>query len=342
MPYRLAIIIPNYRTPRLTVDCLASVEPEIDKMSDCVVVVENGSKDDSAERIKAAIAQHGWQRWVRLLRSEVNLGFPAGCNLGLRAVEADNYMLLNNDTIVRPGAVASLLKALDEHPDVGIVTPRLEHPDGSPQTSCFYYRSPKTELLKAAATGPLQRLLGRSDGTMPLSDVPTEAEWVCFACVVIRRDVVRQVGLLEDGYFLYFDDIDYCRRAWKAGWHVLYWPEAKIVHLVGKSNPLEALAAARKRKPYYFYASRTWYYAKFYGRTGPLLANLCWTAGRALGLARELTGNKQVHTSEKEWLDIWTNWLKPFKPPKRWEAGNSKGNSTDSVQADKQSMETST
>ena len=343
MRSRLAIVMPNYRTADLTIDCLSSLDGEIDPARDCVIVVENGSKDGSAEQLEKAIADRGWQGWVRVLRSPVNLGFPAGCNLGLRAVEAENYMLLNNDTLVRKGAIRSLMQAAERHPDVGVVTPRLEDPDGTPQTSCFYYRSPLTEFLKAASTGPLQRLLGGRDGTMPVSDAPTEAEWVCFACVLIRGEVINQIGLLEDGYFLYFDDIDYCRRAWKAGWHVLYWPEARIVHLVGKSNPLESLAAARKRKPYYYYASRSWYFAKFYGRAGLLMANLLWTAGRAISFAREMVGNKQPHACDREWLDIWTNFFHPFKPPKRWEAGKlEETNSADLAPAKQEPMETST
>ena len=319
---RIAVLIPNYRTAGLTIDCLASLESEIEKDTDATIVIDNGSVDGSPELIEKAVAQRGWGASVRVILSPFNVGFPAACNMGLRTADADYYILLNNDTVVQSGMVKSLLKAAAGHPKAGIIIPDQIYPDGEPQSCCFRFRSPIAEFNDAASTGILGKLLSRYTYCEPFSDSPAEPEWVCFACVMIRREVIDEIGLLEDGYFLYFDDVDYCRRAWKAGWHVLYWPEAKVVHLVGKSNPLESLAAARKRKPYYFYASRSWYFAKFYGRLGLLAANLLWMAGRAISLARELAGSKRPHTCEKEWLDIWTNFCQPFKPPRRWEEGS--------------------
>jgi len=323
MRKRVAVVILNYRTPGLTIDCLASLEGEIEAERDVVVVVENGSGDGSLERIQAAVTERAWGPWVALLPSPVNVGFPAGCNLGMRSVEAEAYLLLNNDTIVRPGALRSLWKALQDRPDVGIVGSRLEERDGRAQVSCFRFLSPISEGLRAARTGPVTRLLTRYAVPMPVSDAPMEPQWTCFACALIRREVIEQVGFMEDGYFLYFDDVDYCRRAWNAGWRVLYWPQARVVHLVGASNPLEAARAARRRKPKYYYESRARYFAKFYGRPGLWMANLMWLAGRAVSLARELVGRKQPHLCKREWLDNWTNWLNPYKPPTRWESSSS-------------------
>jgi len=317
--HRLAVILLNYRTAHLTIDCLRSLVGQLDRERDCVVVVENGSNDGSAERIETAIRENGWTDIARVLPSDVNLGFPGGCNFGIRSVQAERIMLLNNDTLVQPGAVDEMLRVLDDRPDVGLVTPQPVGTDGQPQYACFRYRSPISEFLIAASTGPISHLLKRYEVLLPVSDEPREADWLGFPCVVIRRELIEEIGMLEEGYFLYFDDIDYCRRAHNAGWKVLNWPAAKIIHLGGASNPLEELAAARKRKPYYYYASRAWYFAKFYGRAGLLLANALWTLGRVISFARELVGNKQPHTSEREWLDIWTNCFNPFKPPKRWE-----------------------
>ena len=323
MKFPLAVVVLNYRTPQLTLQCLESLEGELDAEQDTVVVVENGSQDGSVGAISEAIQRRGWGRWTRLLPSETNLGFPGGCNLGIKAVEADAYLLLNNDTIVRPGAIASLLKASEEHPDAGIIGARLEALDGRPQVSCFRFQSPVSECIQSAATGPVTKLLRRYNVPMPVSDVPMGPDWVCFACALIRREVLEQIGYLEDGYFLYFDDVDYCRRAQRAGWGVLYWPEARVVHLVGASNPLESSKAARRRKPRYYYESRARYFTKFYGRLGLWAANLLWMAGRAISLSRELVGNKRPHTSRREWLDNWTNCLNPFKAPTRWQGNPS-------------------
>jgi N-acetylglucosaminyl-diphospho-decaprenol L-rhamnosyltransferase len=317
--HRLAVVLLNYKTPHLTIDCLGSLAGQLDPERDCVVIVENGSNDGSTERIEAAIRDNGWAGLARVLVSEVNLGFPGGCNFGIKAVQADRIMLLNNDTLFEPGAVDEMLRVLDEQPKVGLVTPQPVGTDGKVQHACFRYRSPISEFLGAASTGPISRLLKRYEILLPPSDEPREADWLAFPCVVIRRELIEEIGMLEEGYFLYFDDVDYCRRAHNAGWRVLNLPDAKIVHLGGASNPLEEFAAARKRKPYYYYASRAWYFAKFYGRSGLFFANLLWTFGRMISFARELVGNKQPHTSEREWLDVWTNCFNPFKPPKRWE-----------------------
>ena len=98
-----------------------------------------------------------------------------------------------------------------------------------------------------------------------------------------------------------------------AGWAVLHWPAARVVHLRGRSNPVKSLTSQRKRRPAYWYASRARYYAKFYGRWGLWGANLLWTAGRSISLARELFGRKRPHTCAREWLDIWTNCWDPLR-----------------------------
>jgi len=312
---RLAIVIVNYRTPNLTIDCLASLQTEVEVGQHCVVVVDNASGDDSVEQIQQAITANNWSEWVKVLPSPVNGGFSAGNNLGIKAITADAYLLLNSDTIVRPGAIASLIKAMETHPQAGLISPRLEWPDATPQISCFRYRSPVSELIASAATGPITQLLNSYDVPIPVSDEAIEPEWTSFACVLIRREVIDQIGLMDEGYFMYFDDIDYCRMARNAGWKILHWPEARVVHLRGGSSPVKAAMAARKRPKAYLYASRTRYFTKFYGYTGLWIANLLWLAGRSISLVREWVGKKQPHTCESEASDIWINWRNPMKPP---------------------------
>lgn len=311
--FDLAIVIINYRTPDITVDCLQSLAGEVAAIGDAgVIVVDNASGDGSADQIAAAIAERGWGDWVRLIRSGKNLGFSGGNNLGIESAEAESYLLLNSDTIVRPGAVVELHRVLGERPEVGMVSPRLEWPDGTPQENCFRFLKPASELIRAASTGPVDKLLKASVPAIPVSDDPQEPPWTSFAGILIRRRVFEQIGLLDEGYFMYFDDVDFCRRARRAGVQILHWPRARIVHLRGKSGPVKAATASRQRRPAYFYESRSRYYAKFYGRPGLWLANACWIAGRALSLARELVGHKSPHTCRREGLDIWTNWVDPL------------------------------
>ena len=309
---RLAVVVLNYRTPKLVADCLATLEGQIDPIQDLAVVVDNHSGDGSDDQIEQEIAQRGWGDWVRLVRSPVNGGFAAGNNVGIEAVRAQRYLLLNSDTLMRDGAIASMMAALDHHADVGMLGPRLEWPDGTPQESSFRFRTPITELINAARTGPLTRLFPGHETAMPAVDTPCRPDWVSFACVLIRREVIDKIGGLDEGYFMYYDDIDHCRRARQAGWEILYWPQAHVVHLRGGSGPVKELTKALKRRPAYLYASRTRYYAKYYGIVGVWWANLLWTAGRAISLARELIGKKPRHTCDKEWRDIWINALRPM------------------------------
>jgi len=312
---RLVVVVPNYRTAPLTINCLETLEGEIEAGRDLVIVVDNGSHDGSTRRIREIVAQRSWSQWVKLICSETNVGFPAGCNIGIRAANADAYMLLNNDTLVHKGAISSLLRAMYDHPDIGIVSSTQEWPDGTPQTCCFRFRTPISELLAAAATGPITRLFRRHEiAILPPYSV-SRPDWTCFASVLIRRELIEQIGLLDGDYFNYFDDEDYSRRARRGGWGILHWPEARVVHLEGASQSVELLKRTRRRRPTYYYASRARYFAKFYGMPGLWLANALWAAGRLIALARELVGNKQPHACKKEWLDVWTNCWNPMKPP---------------------------
>jgi GT2 family glycosyltransferase len=315
----LAIILLNYRRADLALDCLATLEPELRERSDWrVVVVDNDSRDGSAERIAAAIAANGWSAWAQLVASPVNGGFSAGNNLGIQAARADHYLLLNSDTLVRPGALGTLLASIRRQPRVGLMGPRLEFSDGTAQESCFRFHTPASELMAAAATGPISRLLRRYAIAQPASDAPTDTPWISFACVLIRAQALREIGLLDDGYFMYFEDMDYCRRAQVKGWRIAYEPAARVVHLRGGSSPVKQAFAERRRVPSYYFASRARYYAKHFGGVGGVvLANLAWLAGRAVSLLRETFGSKRPHTAEHHARDLWTRWREPLAPPER-------------------------
>lgn len=311
---RLNITVINYRTPKLTIDCLASLANEVEAGKDTVLVVDNASGDDSIAQIERAIDKNRWDSFVRLVPSSINGGFSAGNNIGIKAVKADAYLLLNSDTIVRPEAIEILLQTMKSHPEAGLISPRLEWLDGTPQISCFRYRSPMSELINAAATNPVTKLLKKYNVPLPVSNKPIKPQWTSFACVLIRHELIEQIGLMDEGYFMYFDDIDYCRKARNAGWQILHIPEARVVHLRGGSSSVKADLAARKRPKLYYYASRTRYFTKFYGYMGFWLANICWLLGRSVSLTRELLRNKKPHTCNDEARDIWHNWKNPMNP----------------------------
>jgi len=301
---RLAAIVLNYRTPRLVLDCLETLLPQLDPARDVAVVVDNASGDGSADAIGRAISERGW-KGVRLVEAERNAGFAAGNNVGIRAATAGAYLLLNSDTLVRPGAVARLLETLEANPGAGIVSPRLEWPDGTPQISCFRLHNPWSELIYAAGTGPIRKLLERWDVPLSVSDAPCDVPWTTFAAVMIRAAVLDEVGLLDEGFFMYYEDEDYCRRVGRAGWRVRYEPAARIVHLRGGTSPVKALGAERKRRPRYYYTARSRCFRKAYGPLGLFAANVLYSVGRAIAWGRERMSDKEWHAVERELLDVW-------------------------------------
>jgi GT2 family glycosyltransferase len=236
----------------------------------------------------------------------------------MKTIDAEYYLLLNSDTIVRSGAIATLLQTADANPDAGIFSPRLEWSDATPQESCFRSPSPFSELIGSAQTGPITTALKRFDVPLPVSATIVYPQWTSFACVLLRREMVVEVGPLDEGYFMYFEDVEFCRRARKAGWNIVHNPKARVVHLRGGSSPVKQRLLEGKRLPRYYYASRTRYFYQAYGRRGLTLANILWSFGRCVSKCREVL-ERRKRTPENQWLDIWTNWLKPDVP---WDFNN--------------------
>jgi hypothetical protein len=312
---RIAVVVLNYRTPQLTLDCLATLQPELDGET-VVVVVDNASDDGSAERLARELDDRGWSSFARLLCSPSNGGFAAGNNLGILSVDADAYLLLNSDTLVCPGALRSLRAAMATHADAGIIGAGLLTAGGDIDASRFRNVGPFSEFLRAADTGALSRLLERFDPALPPTQQTAEVDWVGFAAVIIRREVIDSVGLLDDGFFMYFEDVDYCRRAVRAGWRVRYWPWARFVHLQGASSQISGNAGRRRRAPRTYYAARARYFARYYGRTGLWLANGLWCLGRVVSFTRECLG-RPSSVRPHEARDIWTGALAPFDQEQR-------------------------
>jgi GT2 family glycosyltransferase len=315
MRHTLSIVVINYRTPDLSIACLASLLPELAGIDARVVLVDNDSGDRSVGLLQDWIDEHDTGKRVELVLSPVNSGFSSGNNVGIRAVDSDFVLLLNSDTIVHPGAVATLLQTARDHPQAGLVSPRLEWQDGVAQESCFRQHTPVSELVEAAASGPITRLLRRFVVAQPVSQDVTWPDWTTFACVLVRRPVLDDVGLLDEGFFMYFEDAEYCWRARRKGWRVVNNPAARVVHLRGGTSPLKALSRARKRLPSYFYESRTRYFRLLYGQMGFLAANICWYAGRLVSALRELADRTPRHKADRQWRDIWIGWRTPLRGP---------------------------
>lgn len=314
MRHHIAIVVVNFRTPHLVVGCLETLLPEIGGLDARVVIVDNDSGDDSVPRIQAWLAGNETGGKVMLIESRRNGGFAAGNNLGIRQVEAEHYLLLNSDTLVRPGAIGIMLAAAARSPGAGLISPRLEWPSGEGQESCFRFHHPLSELIDAAQTGVVDKVLRGYVVPLPVQAAEASPDWTSFACVLVRNEVFRQVGLLDEGYFMYFEDVEFCYRARQAGWTIVHDPAARVVHLRGGSSSVKRQTRMKKRVPRYFYESRTRFFFQKYGWLGLTAANLLWWAGRMVSRIRQTLGRSDKSSIERQWLDIWTNWLRPMKP----------------------------
>lgn len=291
MSAALAIVIVNYRTPELAIACLRSLAPELGTIPDGrVVVVDNHAGDDSPERISAAISEAGWEAWVSLMVLPDNRGFSAGNNAAIRRLLSSDapprwILLLNPDTVVQRGALRALLGRAEQRPRAGVVGSRLENPDGTPQPAAFRFHTVLTEIDDGLRLGPVSRLLSRWALVLPEPRQACRADWVCGASMLVRREVFEEVGLLDEGYFLYFEEVDLCLRAARAGWECWHEPRSRVVHLERRSTGVDPGARLRRLPPYVL-ESRRRYFVKNHGVAYAALADVAWIVGHLAWRAR--------------------------------------------------------
>lgn len=279
---RLLIVIVNYRTPGLTIDCLRSLEPQVAAAPGTqVVITDNLSPDDSLQQIGAGIADNSWGSWASLMPLARNGGFAYGNNQGIRPAlessEPPRYVwMLNPDTLVKPGAVRAMLDFLDANPTVGIAGTRVINEDESVRRSAFRFHNVASELEAGLRVGVVSRLLSDKVVAQPIPTEPCEVDWVSGASLFARREVFKDVGLLDESYFMYFEETDFCLRAARKGWTCWYVPAASIVHLVGQASGVTGAKRHAKRRPTYWFDSRRHYFMANHGPATVLLADVTW------------------------------------------------------------------
>lgn len=312
--HKLVVSIINFRTADMTLACIASVLEDIGDLDVQIVVVDNASGDGSDDVIADWIAVQPEGTPVRLVRSATNSGFSGGHNQSFETLEAEYYLVLNSDGLLRPGFLRRILEAADANPEAGLVSPSILAEDGTVQVSAFRFHSPVSELVRGAETGPLTKLLpGGVVALQPPAD-PAAVEWVSFACVLLRGEMIRRIGPMDEGYFLYFEDSEYCLRARRTGWKIAYAPEAEMIHYHGGSGEVVASEQARRRLPAYYYASRTRFLYQAHGRAGLWAANLLWHLGRGIAQTRRLFGKPVPRAVAGEARDLWINAGNPLGP----------------------------
>ena len=287
---KIYIVIVNYKTADLVTQCLASINKQNNALNGGkVIVVDNNSQDESVEKLSQYVQNNHFNTWVDILPMSRNGGFAYGCNAGIKhALTLDNragyVMLLNPDTLVRPNAIASLSSFMDANPHVGIAGSQIENSEGGIENSAHRFHCLMGEFLEGARLDLLSRLFSRYETTPALKASHFQCDWVSGASMMMRRQLIQDIGLLDEKFFLYFEEVDFFYRAAKAGWQTWYVPAAKVMHIEGAATGIKSA----KRRPQYWYDSRRRYFIKHHGVLNLVCADILWSLGRLSYVFRRL------------------------------------------------------
>jgi GT2 family glycosyltransferase len=233
MAIDISILIVSFNTRDRLRDCLATLQAQTGHIQIETVVVDNASHDGSADMVQAEFPN------VRLIRSATNLGFGNGNNLALQQAKGRYVVLLNSDAKLPPPALSKALALMEAAPNVGMGGGRLLAPNGSWQPSARRFPSLLDEFLTLsglAAKFPQPRFFGRFDRTWADPGLAADVDWVPGAFAIIRRELIDRIGFFDPRFFLYYEEVDLCRRIKAAGFAVHYWPDLKISHIGGESS----------------------------------------------------------------------------------------------------------
>jgi GT2 family glycosyltransferase len=293
---RLLAIILNYKTAAMTVRSLESLVPELREIEGArAVVVDNDSQDGSFEHIRAHVANRGLCDLVEVVASGHNGGFGAGNNFAMRralaSADPPAYVyLLNSDAFPEAGAVRALLDYMEGHPDVGITGSYVHGTDGVPHHTAFQFPSALSELEGSLQLGLVSKLLADHVVALPIPEATRQVDWLAGASMMMRRQMLEEVGLFDETFFLYFEETDLCRRAALHGWPTVYVRESSVTHIGSAST---GLGDETRRMPQFWFDSRRHYFLKNHGPRGLWLANAAFLTGHSLfRLKRLLKGDR--------------------------------------------------
>ncbi len=267
MKTKLSIIILSYNTRDLLKQTLASV-PQHSNWE--ILVVDNASSDDSVGMVKRDFPQ------VKLTVNAKNVGFAAGNNQAIKIATGEYVLLLNSDTIVQKNALERLLQQIEQDKNIGVITPKVVLPDGAIDLACHrgmptLWRA-FTYFAKLEQLFPGSRLFGGYHLTHEDFNVAHEVEAVSGVAMIVRREVIDAVGLLDERFFFYAEDLDWCLRIRQAGWKIVYFPESVVIHLKSQSGKRNTMDKAKeKTAKKYFFDTMLQFYDKHYADKYPKL-----------------------------------------------------------------------
>ena len=303
----LSVIIVNWNVRDLLRECLRSIEVGKGDLSLEIIVVDSASSDDSVTMVRSEFP------WVRLIPCAENVGFPRGNNIGLKEARGDYLLLLNPDTVVLDDALAALVAFLQANPDVGAVGPQLLNSDGTVQSSRRRFPTIATGFfestwLEGMAPGVLRRYYALD---LP-DDATADVDWLTGACIMVPRSAYEAVGGMDEGYFMYSEELDWCRRIKESGRRVVYYPATRVIHHVGKSS--EQAVTARHIN---FNRAKLRYFCKYHGRLVANVLRVFLLGGYAwqmvLEIVKALLGSKPDLRRQRvrAYYDVLRSGLRP-------------------------------
>jgi GT2 family glycosyltransferase len=263
----VSVAIVSLNTRALLQECLRSVFASAGATYE-VFVVDNGSTDGSPEMVATAFPA------VRLICNNENRGFAAASNLAVAQASGRHLLLLNPDTVVQPGTLREMAAFLDQHPDAAICGPRILFPDGRFQSCGYRFPTLMSEIRQSRNIDRVLRWLVGHEPPLVVRDTPYEVDWVDGACLLIRREAVAQLGMLDEQYFLYAEELDWCYRARKAGWSVYALPHVEMLHHQGQSSGQMSDFSLG-----YLIETKLRYYRKHHGLPHAAVTSLVYVAG---------------------------------------------------------------
>jgi GT2 family glycosyltransferase len=268
----LSIVIVNYNTRELLRGCLSSIQASEGSFTHEVLVVDNCSQDGSPQMVQGEFP------WVKLLENAENRGYAAANNLALRESQGRYVLLLNADTILPSDALQGMLAFMEAHPEAGAAGPKLVRQDGSLDLACrrsfptpavSFYR-----MLGLSKLFPSSPRFARYNLTYLSPDGVYEVDSVVGAFMMVRREAMEEVGLLDESFFLYGEDLDWAYRLKGAGWKVYYNPDVVVLHYKG-----EATRQNRLKARYEFYRAMYLFHQKHFAHSTPLWLHILVVSG---------------------------------------------------------------
>ncbi|RJQ30529.1 glycosyltransferase family 2 protein [Candidatus Parcubacteria bacterium] len=272
----LSIIILNYKTKGLVKQCVKSIELLNLGLEYEIIVVDNASDDGCLEMIRAIYLDNkdvNFKGYFKLIASAENAGYTAGNNLGLKQSVGKYVMILNPDITVLHGAIEIMISFLEKYDDAGMVGPKLINPDGSVQMSCYHFPQWYMPVLRRTFIGRLPSARKKMDEYLMRNwnhDKNISVPWLLGAGIMIKKEALQRVGLMDERFLMYYSDVDWCRRFWENNYAVCYLSDAEMVHYHQRlSAETPGIASIFNRMTRIHITDAIKYYAKYLGAKEP-------------------------------------------------------------------------